>query len=45
MKNITRLGLIAAAAIALAVPTAASAEEVCVYIGTFPECISLGHTR
>ena len=42
MKLITRLGLVAAAAAVFAVPTAANAEEVCVYIGTFPECITVG---
>ena len=41
MKRIARLGLVAAAAAVFAVPTAANADHICVYIGTFPECV--GH--
>lgn len=45
MKNITRLALIAAAAAALAVPTTASAQPVCLPIGFTgsEECIEVGH--
>ena len=38
-KTIARLGLVAAAAAVLAVPTTANADHICVYVGTFPECI------